>query len=115
VKKEEAKDLEGEEAEVADDQLSKAGVKSAKALVQAFLQTVKGYRLYDPSHSILLKFMERLTVDFAQYFEEFPSFSLQIGEHQLFSRRSLENDDVKEAWPFFLPDGIRNWFHQGRS
>ena len=117
MKKEEAKDLEGDKAEVTGDHLSKAEVKSAKALVQAFLQTVKGYRLYDPSHSILLKFMERLTIDFAQYFEEIPSFSLQIGEHQLFYHGNVvyESDDVKESLAFvFFKDGIRELrFHRG--
>jgi len=45
VKKEEAKDLDGERLDLTDDQLSRDGVKSAKALVQAFLQNGQGYRL----------------------------------------------------------------------
>jgi hypothetical protein len=117
VKKEKAKDLEGEKVEMTDDQLSEDGVKSAKALVQAFLQTVKGYRLYDSSHPILLKFMERLTKEFARYFEELPSFSLQIGEHRLFYHGNVvyESDDAKESLAFvFFRDGIRELrFHRG--
>jgi hypothetical protein len=117
VIKEEAKDLEGEKVGMTDDQLSKDEVKSAKTLVQAFLQTVKGYRLYDSSHPILLKYMERLTKNFARYFEELPSFSLQIGDHQLFYHGNVvyESDDVKESLAFvFFRDGIRELrFHRG--
>jgi hypothetical protein len=117
LKQEEAQDLEGEKLEMTGDQLSEDGVKSAKALVQAFLQTVKGYRLYNSNHPILLKFMERLTKEFARYFEEFPSFSLQIGEHRLFYRGNVvyESDDVKESLAFvFFRDGIRELrFHGG--
>jgi hypothetical protein len=117
VTKEEAKDLKREKLEVADDQPGEDGVKSAKPLVQAFLQTVKGYRLYDPSHPILHKFMERLTKDFARYFEEFPSFSLQIEEHRLSYHGKVvyESDDVKESLAFvFFKDGIRELrFHRG--
>jgi hypothetical protein len=117
VKKEEAKNLEGETSEMTDGQLSEDEVKSAKALLQAFLQTVKGYRLYDSSHPILLKFMERLKKDFARYFEELPSFSLQIGDHQLFYQGNVvyESDDVKESLAFvFFKDGIRELrFHRG--
>src|SRR5512139_311004 len=100
-----------------DDQLSKDEVKSAKTLVQAFLQTVKGYRLYDSSHPILLKYMERLTKAFARYFEELHSFSLQVGDHQLFYHGNVvyESDDVKESLAFvFFKDGIRELrFHRG--
>ena len=115
--KEEVKDPKGEKLETADDQPGEDVVKSAKPVVQAFLQTVKGYRLYDSSHPILLKFMERLTKDFARYFEELPSFSLQIEEHRLFYHGKVvyESDDVKESLAFvFFKDGIRELrFHRG--
>lgn len=85
-------------------------VRSMKALVQTFLQTVKAYRLYEPDHPILLKFLDRLRNDFNHYFDEYDSFSLQVGEHQLFCRGKVvyENRDVKESLAFaFFKDGIR--------
>jgi len=85
-------------------------VKSTKALVQTFLQTLKAFRLYEANHPILAKFIERLRKDFDEYFDEFDSFSLQIGEHRLFYRGNVvyENQDIKESLAFvFFKDGIR--------
>ena len=85
-------------------------VKSTRALVQTFLQTLKAFRLYEANHPILTKFLERLRKDFDQYFDEFDSFSLQIGEHRLYYRGNVvyENQDVKESLAFvFFKDGIR--------
>jgi HEAT repeat protein len=85
-------------------------VKSTKALVQTFLQTLKAFRLYEANHPILAKFLERLRKDFDEYFDEFDSFSLQIGEHRLFYRGNVvyENQDMKESLAFvFFKDGIR--------
>ena len=85
-------------------------VKSTKALLQTFLQTVKAFRLYEASHPLLSKFKERLGNDFDHYFNEFDSFSLQIGEHQLFYRGKVvyESKDVKESLAFaFYKDGVR--------
>jgi hypothetical protein len=48
--------------------------------------------------------------DFDQYFDEFDSFSLQIGEHRLYYRGNVvyENQDVKESLAFvFFKDGVR--------
>jgi hypothetical protein len=85
-------------------------VKSTRALVQTFLQTLKAFRLYEANHPILSKFLERVRKDFDQYFDEFDSFSLQIGEHRLYYRGNVvyENQDVKESLAFvFFKDGIR--------
>jgi len=85
-------------------------VKSTKALIQTFLQTLKGFRLYEADHPILSKFIERLRRDFDQYFDAFDSFSLQVGEHRLHYRGNVvyENQDVKESLAFlFFKDGIR--------
>ena len=99
-----------EKVENLEEQASEEGVKSAKALVQTFLQTVKGYRLYEANHPILTKFLERLKKDFDKYFEELPSFSLQIIEHQLSYHGNIvyESEDVKESLAFlFYKDGVR--------
>jgi hypothetical protein len=93
-----------------DDKAIEEEVKSTKALIQTFLQTVKGYRLYEANHPLLSKFLERLRNDFDHYFHEFDSFSLQVGEHQLFFRGKVvyESQDVKESLAFaFYKDGIR--------
>jgi len=85
-------------------------VKSTRALVQTFLQTLKGFRLYEANHPILSKFLERVRKDFNQYFDEFDSFSLQVAEHRLYYRGKVvyENQDVKESLAFvFFKDGIR--------
>jgi HEAT repeat protein len=85
-------------------------VKSTKSLIQTFLQTLKAFRLYEANHPILSKFLERLRKDFDQYFREFESFSLQVGEHRLYYRGNIvyENEDVKESLAFlFFKDGIR--------
>lgn len=85
-------------------------VKSTRALIQTFLQTVKAFRIYEANHPILLKFMERLKKDFDNYFEEFDSFPLLVGEHRLFYKGKVvyENPDVKESLAFFFfKDGIR--------
>ena len=84
MKKVEMEALQGARLGMEDGQPNEDEVKSAKALVQTFLQTIKGYRLYESNHPVQLKLLERLKNDFARYFEELPSFSLQIGEHQLF-------------------------------
>lgn len=85
-------------------------VKSTKALIQTFLQTLKAFRLYEADHPILSKFLERLRRDFDHYFDAFDSFSLQVGEHRLHYRGNIvyENQDVKESLAFlFFKDGIR--------
>jgi hypothetical protein len=85
-------------------------IKSTKSLIQTFLQTLKAFRLYEANHPILSKFLERLRKDFNQYFGEFDSFSLQIGEYRLYYRGNIvyENKDVKESLAFvFFKDGIR--------
>jgi hypothetical protein len=71
---------------------------------------VKSFRLYEAEHPILLRFLDRLKKDFDRYFEEFDSFSLQVGEHQLFYQGKVvyESQDVKESLAFaFFRDGIR--------
>ena len=93
-----------------DGKMVEEEVKSTKSLIQTFLQTVKAYRLYEANHPILTKFLERLKKDFDQYFDEFDSFSLQVGEHRLFNRGKVvyESEDVKESLAFlFFKDGIR--------
>ena len=85
-------------------------VKSTKALIQTFLQTLKVYRLYEANHPILSTFLDRLKSDFDYYFDEFDSFSLKVGEHRLYYRGKVvyENQDVKESLAFvFFKDGIR--------
>jgi HEAT repeat protein len=85
-------------------------VKATRALIQTFLQTVKAFRLYEANHPILHKFMERLKKDFDNYFEEFDSFPLLVGEHRLFYRGKVvyENQNIKESLAFFFyKDGIR--------
>jgi hypothetical protein len=85
-------------------------VKSTRGLIQTFLQTLKAFRLYEANHPILSKFLERVRKDFDQYFDEFDSFSLQIGEHRLYYRGNVvyENQDIKESLAFvFFKDGIR--------
>jgi len=85
-------------------------VRCTRALIQTFLQTVKAFRIYEANHPILLKFMERLKKDFDNYFEEFDSFPLLVGEHRLFYKGKVvyENPDVKESLAFFFfKDGIR--------
>src|SRR4030065_2742317 len=74
-------------------------VKSTKSLIQTFLQTLKAFRLYEANHPILSKFLERLRRDFDHYFDEFDSFSLQIGEQKLYYQGEVvyENQDVKES------------------
>lgn len=71
---------------------------------------MKAYRLYDPNHPMLSKYLDRLQKDFDHYFNEFDSFILQVGEHKLFYRGKLvyESQDVKESLAFlFFKDGIR--------
>jgi len=93
-----------------EDRLIEEGVKSTKALIQTFLQTMKAYRLYEANHPMLSKYLDRLQKDFEHYFNEFDSFILQVGEHKLFYRGKLvyESQDVKESLAFlFFKDGIR--------
>src|SRR4030043_877040 len=59
---------------------------------------------------MLSRHLERLKKDFDLYFEEFDSFSLQVGEHRLFYRGKAvyESKDVRESLAFlFFKDGIR--------
>jgi hypothetical protein len=99
-----------DKADIQEEKAIEEKVKSTKALIQTFLQTLKGFRLYEADHPILSKFLERVRKDFDQYFDEFDSFSLQIGEHRLYYRGNVvyENEDVKESLAFvFFKDGIR--------
>src|SRR4030043_1779121 len=96
--------------DISEEKVIEEKVKSTKALIQTFLQTLKAFRLYEANHPILSKFVERLRKDFDQFFGEFDSFSLQIGEHRLHYRGNIvyENEDVKESLAFvFFKDGIR--------
>ena len=111
----------GEKLEVKMDEFDEKTIeeaaKSAKSLIQTFLQTVKGYRLYESNHPILVKFLERLKKDFDKYFEEYDAFTLQIGEYQLLYHGKVvyESQDVKESLAFvFYKDGIRELrFYRG--
>ena len=99
-----------DKADISEEKAVEEKVKSTKALIQTFLQTLKAFRLYETNHPILSKFLEKLRKDFEQYFDEFDSFSLQIGEHRLYYRGNVvyENEDVKESLAFvFFKDGIR--------
>ncbi len=99
-----------EKVDILEEKGIEEKVKSTKALIQTFLQTLKAFRLYEANHPILSKFLEKLRKDFDQYFDEFDSFSLQIGEHRLYYRGNVvyENQDVKESLAFvFFKDGIR--------
>ncbi len=93
-----------------DEKAIEQEVKSTKALIQSFLQTVKGYRLYDANHPILTKFLDRLKADFDRYFSEFDSFTIQVGEFRLSYHGNVvyESQDIKESLAFvFYKDGIR--------
>ena len=93
-----------------DEKAIEQEVKSTKALIQSFLQTVKGYRLYDANHPILTKFLDRLKSDFDRYFSEFDSFAIQVGEFRLSYHGNVvyESQDIKESLAFvFYKDGIR--------
>jgi len=100
-----------------DEKVLEEEVKSTKALIQTFLQTLKAYRLYKPDHPLLSKFLDRLRNDFDHYFDEFESFSLQVGEYQLSFRGKVvyDSEDVKESLAFaFYKDGVREIrFFQG--
>lgn len=85
-------------------------LKSVRALTQSLLQVLKAYRLYEANHPILSKFLDRAQADFDRYFEEYDSFSLQVGEHRLSyrGRPVYENQDPRESLAFlFYRDGIR--------
>ena len=71
------KELEKPEnkADDIDEKAIEEEVKSTKSLIQTLLQTMKAYRLYESSHPILSKFMDRLRKDFDRYFDEFDSLS----------------------------------------
>jgi len=106
------KELEKPEnkADDIDEKAIEEEVKSTKSLIQTLLQTMKAYRLYESSHPILSKFMDRLRKDFDRYFDEFDSLSFQIGEHRLTYRGKVvyESEDTKESLAFlFYKDGIR--------
>jgi HEAT repeats len=93
-----------------EEKIVEEKLKSTKGLIQTFLQTLKAFRLYEANHPTLLKFLERLKKDFDIYFDEFDSFSLQIGEQRLYYQGKVvyENQDVKESLAFvFFKDGVR--------
>jgi len=99
-----------ERMDTLEDKSIEEGVKSTKTLIQTFLQAVKAYRLYESNHPILSKFLDRLRNDFDHYFDEFDSFSLQVGEDRLFylGKVVYESQDRKESLAFaFYKDGIR--------
>jgi hypothetical protein len=93
-----------------DEKALEEEVKSTKSLIQTLLQTMKSYRLYEPNHPILLKFLDRVRKDFDHYFDEFDSLSFQIAENRLIYRGKsvYESEDKKESLAFlFYRDGIR--------
>jgi hypothetical protein len=97
-------------ADLTEQKALEEEVKSTKGLIQTLLQTLKAFRLYEANHPLLSKFQDRLKHDFESYFDEFDSFSLQVGEHQLFYSGKViyESEDVKESLAFaFFKDGIR--------
>ncbi len=96
--------------DLAEQKALEEEVKSTKALIQTFLQTLKAFRIYEANHPLLSKFQDRLKHDFESYFNEFDSFSLQVGEHQLFYSGKViyESEDVKDSLAFvFFKDGVR--------
>ncbi|MFB3885940.1 MAG: HEAT repeat domain-containing protein [Thermodesulfobacteriota bacterium] len=100
----------GEGADLLEEAFAEDGFKETKALIQTFLQTVKGSRLYESNHPILNKFLDRLKKDFDRYFQEFDSFSLQVRERQLFYQGKVvyESQEIKDNLAFlFFKDGVR--------
>jgi hypothetical protein len=99
-----------DKADALEEKVIEEKVKSTRALIQTFLQTLRAFRLYDANHPLLTKFLERVRSDFDKYFDEFDSFSLHVGEHRLSYQGNVvyENQDVKESLAFvFYKDGIR--------
>lgn len=93
-----------------DETIIDEEVKSTKSLIQTFLQTVKAHQLYEADHPILMRFLDRLKQEFDRYFGKLDSFSLQVGQLQLFYQEKIvyESQDVKESLAFlFFKDGIR--------
>ena len=103
--------------DVLNEKVVEEGVKSTRVLIQTFLQAIKACRLYEANHPILPKFLDRLRKDFDHYFNECDSFSLLVGERQLFYRGKVvyESQDVRESLAFlFFKDGIREiQFYKG--
>jgi hypothetical protein len=100
----------GEKADLLEEDFIEEGIRETRALIQTFLQTVKACRLYESSHPILSKFLDRLKRDFDHYFEEFDSFFLSIRERQFFCQGKVvyESQDIKDNLAFlFFKDGIR--------
>lgn len=99
-----------EQLEEQEDFTEDISIKATRALIQTLLQTLKSFRLYETNHPILIKFLDRLKRDFDLYFEGFDSFTLHVGEYQLFYHGKViyENQDIKESLAFFFfKDGIR--------
>ena len=93
-----------------DDQSVRKISESARMLVVIFIQALKAFRLYEPDHPILSKFLTRLVTAFGRYFKEFDLFSVQIKESQILHRNKIvyESVDTKESLAFlFFRDGIR--------
>lgn len=93
-----------------DEKMTEEELKSAKSLIQTFLQSLKAFQLYEASHPILLRFLDRIKEDFDHYFEKHDSFSIQVDQVQLLFQRKVvyESRDLWESLAFlFFKDGIR--------
>jgi len=100
----------GYEEETPDPKVIEEASKFGRALIQSFLQTLKSFRLYDPNHPILSKFLEKLKKDFDKFLEKYGSFPLLAGESKLFYYGQVvyENKNIKESLAYyFFKDGIR--------
>jgi hypothetical protein len=73
-------------------------VKSTRALIQTFLQTLKAFRIYEANHPLLSKFQDRLKHDFEATLMNLIPFPTG-GEHPLLLRKEHEAK-MKESLAF---------------
>ena len=85
-------------------------VAQARDLMNTFVKTIKGFRLYPPENPSLLGFKEQLIKKFQFFLNKYHSLILQIGEYTFsYKEKSLyENNDLKTSLAFLLyKDGMR--------
>jgi len=84
--------------------------QQAKDLVNAFIKTIKAFRLYPADNPTLRGMQEQLFKRIQLFLEMYNSFALEIGEYDFSFRGKpvYEDRDLKGSLPFlFFKDGLR--------
>ena len=91
-------------------EVSKEEINLATEIMQSFVKTSKGFRMYLPNNPLLIRFIEDLKSKLGKHLSLYGDYRLDIDQFELFykGKSVYQNRDPKESMAFKMySDGIR--------